>query len=334
MVLSNKFFKKDVNKPICVFVVTFAFLVFAVLTSFRSLQVGNDSETYSYLFYKFSENGFQMDSNIEYGFQLFCIIVSKFSLKENAIVVASGFLSYCLIIVYILRYSSKTPYVILIYFLTFFSYYLSGIRQGIAMAILLFAFQTIRRKQTIRTIVIILTASLFHLTALCFLLLLVLNNFKIIKNYAMVLTIVAVAALFFRFESSLFVSIMGRYSHYLTADGGFGVGWLGVTMSLIVYLSVSFISLRLSNVDREYKRTIFWASFLMLSFGFFAYVTHIFTRIAMFFEFPLIILSADLISKTNRKGIKWLYLLFLTSILLVQVLFRPEWVYFINYRFY
>lgn len=314
------------------------FGVMCVLTALRGISVGNDTQSYLFLFDVFAQKGIIKNFNIEYGYQLFCVIISWLFKRQNAIIISSAILSYWLIYNYLKKNSSLNTSFAIIFFLVFFNYYLSGIRQGIAMAILLYAFSSVREKKLFKSILFIVLASSFHLASISFIPFVILCNKKrLTQGKAIILFFfVGFFSLFLRrVLIDIIVSLIPRYSLYFTAQGGLFVGQLGVSLSLICFIFIFIYVNTIAKSSDDYNANcLLWASFFMIIYCLFAFITHIFTRVSMLFELPILIYVCDAID-CNKLSVKWCFFIgFFFAVLIVQIIFRPEWIYFLNYSFF
>lgn len=233
---------------------------FLGLLAFRNSSVGNDTITYlkrySILGKCEWENLLQVSSQLsfEYGYGLlnkmsFYIIKSArvflFIISAFSLVVLSHFIN---------KYS-KMPWLSFIMYmaLNIISLSFSGIRQGIALAFCMLAYQALKEKVLWKYILLIILASSFHITALAFLPMYWLVKIKFTpKQIAIALAIVAMTSLF---GGKILESVTRntKYYHYImnnsTSNGAVGSTILYVIFLLLILLSINYKNSESKRID-------------------------------------------------------------------------------------
>ncbi len=151
------------------------FSILFILLCLRSSSVGTDLSSYLFYFEKIDrtplEEMFEPGSlDLEAGYLLLNKLVLFFTKDFQVLLVVCAALS--LYPVYRLyRRSAAHPLLLIALFLTCtaFSMYFSALRQVVAMGITLFAYDFIKKKKPLLFLVLVVLASLFHVTALVFL---------------------------------------------------------------------------------------------------------------------------------------------------------------------
>lgn len=163
----------------------FLFVVLSLcLLLVTSCRYGLGTDYFSYQYhYNLIPHDFasvlEADSHMDIGFRILMFIFKSYNLKFYIFTASIGFLTLILYLVTINK-NSKKPIVslFLLYSLYWLVYVNSALRQGLTMALFIFAFyQFVNTKNTVRYILIILLASLFHKTALIGLVVLVIHKF-------------------------------------------------------------------------------------------------------------------------------------------------------------
>ncbi len=152
------------------------FLIFvALVIGFRSLTVGHDSKTYEimYRMTNLYDNIFRMllekPLGQEYGFLVLSWLVGRVSTKVSLLFLISA-LFYVPAFGYWVWKKTKHPFIgMLVFICVFFTFLLTGLRQTIALAIVLLASLDLDKKKYVRFIFGVAVAMLFHFSAIFFL---------------------------------------------------------------------------------------------------------------------------------------------------------------------
>jgi hypothetical protein len=149
-----------------------ALLLIVLLAGLRS-EVGTDWNSY---FEFYSDN--VLADRLEFGFRFFNNLFSNSSISYSIFLLVTNFT--CLFLIYIFISRNVRLYFIslAVYFETFLYYNLSAIRQSIALSIVCFGVNYAIRRKPIKFIITILTASLFHTSALIALIMYCIPNDK------------------------------------------------------------------------------------------------------------------------------------------------------------
>lgn len=224
-----------------------------VLLSFRSPKIGTDTAGYckTFLLYKnYSWNKvFSLGTN--YGFFVFNKILSF--IFPNSY---TGYLTVVALITsvsiwYFLKNNSD-DYVlsqIMLLSLGFILFFFSGIKQTLAMSILFFAYEKLKRKKVISFILITILAALFHNTALVFLLALPVSILKSNKKFLFFAPLLIILFYLFRNQITIFIKdLLGdefysQYGEVYTSQNnltGLFIQLFIVVASFVLYYSSSF----------------------------------------------------------------------------------------------
>ncbi|MBR5500050.1 MAG: EpsG family protein [Clostridia bacterium] len=184
-----------------------------LLIAFKGETVGADTQSYNKMYMFMAEDAFAGEisyERIEIGFKV--LIKSLSSIWENP-----QFLHIVYACFFFLAYKrfikdnavNAARFVVLFMGMSLFSFYLTGIRQSLAMLICLYAYACIKDKKPVKFLVIVLFATLFHKAALFFLPAYSFARVKVTKNkilmYIGMLLFVAIAnKLLFDFAADFF----------------------------------------------------------------------------------------------------------------------------------
>lgn len=149
------------------------FGLFTFLSAFRSSSVGNDTTEYIRIFNDISFTG---DISIysrryELGYLYFNKLLSIVSSNYQLIIIITSIIIMVGFGLFIYRYSNNLWLSVYLFFtLGYFGRSMNTIRLNIAIAIVLFSYDFLREKKIIKFIITVFFASLFHRTAIIFLL--------------------------------------------------------------------------------------------------------------------------------------------------------------------
>ena len=290
--------------------IVLGFLLF-IISALRSTSVGNDSGQYARIFYflqqldiKLIINYYQSDLAFYYLTKILTYVTSN---HQWMFAIIGGFFSYS-VSRFIYKHSAN-PMVSLIMLITmsYFAFSLTGLRQTIAIAIILFSYDYIIHKKFFKFILFVGIASLFHQSALFFLPAYLINSKQIsgLKIFVGILT----ASIVFAFRPLLvsFVQlfIYQDYSINLDQDAG---GWT----TLVMYFLIILVSLIFS---RKIKNKNFFLFLKMMFIGaliqmFVPLQPNIF-RVSMYYNISSLILIPEILKTQKDKFSKFItYLLF------------------------
>ncbi len=156
---------------------TLALFPYFILLAFKSPIVGADTMNYfrsfaamsSYGFsdfYNFSEFGYE---RIEKGYILYIWLLSRISSDGQILLIATTLINTTAIYYFIKRNAKK--YCLALFFLVtlgFFQFAMSGIRQTLAISIVLFGYGFLRDRKLIKFSIVVVVAMLFHKSAIFF----------------------------------------------------------------------------------------------------------------------------------------------------------------------
>ena len=187
---------------------TFILILFAGLRDGSS--VGTDSPAY------FFNYKFPYDYNVEFGYKYLSILFSKvFEANYNVFLIFLNALSIYLISNSLKRNSYFLVFPLLIYFSDFYLYYnFSGIRQAMALSFSCCAIYYAYNRNYKYFFLLILCASLFHISALVFSLAIIIPNAKMtIKNYVYLIfiTVIGFFLVSYIIENNEYLSVKFKY---------------------------------------------------------------------------------------------------------------------------
>lgn len=217
-----------------------AALGFVLVLSFRAPFCGLDvigsvygitNASYAGVFFSMSQfsfwdiltNSASVSGHFEVGWLLLTKIISLFTGNLQVYLTIIAILQFIPIAYIIGKYSNN---IILSYFIFagfgFYIHFFSGIRQSLAISIILLAFDQLYDKKYLRFVVITILASTLHRSALLFILMWPLSRIKLTFNTSAILVIFMVLLMpFYRTIVSVILNVFfsGGYSRYLKGEG-------------------------------------------------------------------------------------------------------------------
>ncbi|MHB1153402.1 MAG: EpsG family protein [Eubacteriales bacterium] len=327
----------------------FVFGLFAFLMMFRSEKVGNDTQAYIYLYNIISnmKNIFNNSSRFEIGYVTLNKIFSFISDDAQILFIFTGALTCFSVGRFIYKYSD-IPWLSVYMFLTlqYFDFAFTGVRQIIAVSIILFGYDYIKKRMFIRFLILILLATLFHTSSIFFLIIYPLSKLKI--NRKLLLSGVFITLIIYSLIN-VFMKILFRYFSYYAQNYYQGSEYFNNELTLAVLLMLLFIGIIfiLSFTINEYKKSdeidqypetieiIDYdkiqaiAIFIGLMTLILALKGTIFERFKITFTIFIITYYPNAIykiidSKTKNYILLISVLIFTLYIIIIQI-FRPEW---------
>lgn len=227
-------------------VLLFLLAVFPVwfITAFR-YDVGTDY-LYTYVKY-FEHSSYGWRPYDEPLFQLLNNFILTFSDNYVWLFVITGAIINILFFYFIFKYSVTPITSIVIYFVSsFFFNSLNNIRQYLAMSIAVFAFTN---KNFIKSLIIILFASMFHFSALLYVPVLLASKLRFRRKDFMIFSAIAFISVPFICKLSIYLLQFTKYSYFL--DSGSGFSLLIIIVNVLIFIACLFYY---DERDKEYQK--------------------------------------------------------------------------------
>lgn len=327
-------FKKSVYRFLFI---SFIFLLW-FLTAFRDSSIGNDTVTYLGYFDWIDSHGVNGNLSIELGFQYIYVFLSKLTTNPYSIVVFCATVCYLICGWYIYKYSENILFSLVMLFCLFFSSFTNIIRQALAMVIVLIAYEMIKKGKKISAVMLILLASLFHISALITFLWFaheyICQKPKIVISCTVVLMLMSISG-----NLDILLSwLLKEYQGYFSSEYA-GNGWLGVSIEMVralVFCAIIYIAHKKTIKETEssmaYSNAILMVLFICLGF-----TVNIFSRICAYFMLPMVveIPNAFNTGKVKNRNL-WMMLIggVLLACFIIILIFRPEWNALYPYKFW
>ena len=329
---------------------TVALLVMMFLAMFRGINVGNDTEEYHKIFINIITNpDYANTTRYEIGYVFLNKLVGKFTSESQAIIIVTSAIVYLIYIWFLRRHSGNYALSLIFFFLFVFGASLTMIRQELAIAFLLIAYDRCVNKRIIASYIWIVIAALFHSSAIIFLVMPLLPYLRFDKSVAVfvagVVTVLTATNLLFR----IFDVIAPQYSHYFGGKYS-GTGFLAITYQLIrnfVFFCLIFYvvsktqdnsvagkSLLKSN---QKSNMVGWIVFVSAAGLIFGYRINLIDRIITYFNTFYIIFLPNALNKYAKKTallLKTAIVGIMIAYTIVTHIFRPEWNTIYPYEFF
>ena len=145
----------------------------ALLSGLRDLSVGNDTQAYVRYFDYVGNTDIKTlltntPFNLEKGYALYSWLWFQLIPNEHFFFLVISALCFVLIGYWMYKNSRYPIASYLVFLCLFFTFFLTGIRQGIAISISLLAFEQIKQRNLMKFSLLVIVAALFHRTAVVF----------------------------------------------------------------------------------------------------------------------------------------------------------------------
>lgn len=329
-----------------------AFAVLYIISTFRSSNIGNDTTEYFYMFQKFGQaiNVLELDTTIELGYVLF----NKFlySISPNPMILLAVTSAFVLGTVALFIYkNSPMAWLSIFLFINFRIYYftLSGIRQSIALAIILISYKFIKERKPIIFSLLIILASFFHASALIFIIVYPLSKINFSK---VVMWLYLAVGIFFFITFNYFIDIIfkifPKYQVYLYSDYFENVRLASFVDFSIIFIIFIFglmfkfnnlkLAERIKSNSNEEKNILFTIISIAVIVTLIAINASIIKRAAFYFFIFVIIYIPITIKEIKNKKVRILVtysiLVLATLYNIIILVYRPEWQHVYPFEFF
>ena len=218
------------------------------LLAFKSETMGTDTSTYSRMFVETGDN-LNFESRIELGYQYTVILLNRFFGSSQSLYIFSALVICTSLYIFIKR--TATNYPLALYFFAtmgFFQFSMSGIRQALSIAIILFSFPFIQEKRRLYFFAIIALAFLFHKSAIFFIPMYWIMNMQVNKKNLTYMVFGMVSVYFLAEPFMLTAADMLNYDYGVESTGN------GYIFMFIVLL-ITILCYRSRDVLMDIKKT-------------------------------------------------------------------------------
>lgn len=333
--------KKKKNKAFKILMIIITFFA-----CFRSYEVGTDTKMFWSDYGTIINTPFGDLKTLRYetGYILLCKLLGFISKDgQMLIIISSLFINYA-VYRFIIN-NAKNPLSCGIFYFTLNYYFgfLCLMRQGIAIAILLFAYNQLKKNNNIKFIILTILAAMFHLSAFCMILMPFLKKFK--SNRGIITIVIIFSCVAFIFGKQIFflvANLIGEYSKYLTSqfnsESYISAGLYSITSFLFLLFGVIVPSKESISEESQKDKNYFMLSWI-LAIGTIISVlsmrVSIFNRLYFYFGFFAILWLANSLEMLqnikNRKN--WKIVLYISTFCYVLVITQLDWYGIFPYSF-
>lgn len=335
IVLLAAFFKKigsgsPKKEKVIFLIITFS--VMAVVSGLRGSLVGEDTRTYLSIFeqcktmpwkdilngdsqkiYMFvSQQGYLGYGEIEIGFVIFNKIVAYIWDNPQITIICTSAIT-CFGFAYFIYKNSDNVFLATFLFLTegIYLHSFNGVRQYMAIAIGINAYNAIKEKHYWKALLIIVLASAFHNSALIFLIFFVVANIKHAKsNFVLCAFALTIAVMFYKPFLQMVAAVFPQYEAYTTNNfWGSNVGFTSLLwiMEIVICILIAFrYNWKSENIDEKndvFNITFF--SLLYITIELISMNVSAFSRVSLYFRPFIVLLFPKFEKLLQGKAIGW-----------------------------
>lgn len=326
-----------------------SFCILALVASFRSYTVGYDTEKFVKIFIRTGTLSFQDLSNLkfEWGFTFLCWFLNKITNNwQILLIITSLFINFS--VIRFIYKNSKNPLlsVLLFVLLNFYLFYMSIMRQAIAIGIILLGYEKLKENKCFKYCLYIFIAFFFHNSALLALLLIPLKKIKYNKNFSLFLISFYIFAFIFAKDIYMFLANFSAKLLSYSNSIFFVENYFGSVLQFLVHFImfiIGYILMIKNNKNILYDKkdnmnTILGILAISNLFILLTIKANIFNRFSPYFSIFLIIWFPNLINEIKNVKLKSIIsvisFLILLSYWFIIGIFRPEWYGAIPYEFF
>lgn len=217
------------------------FLMFVL----RNNHVGGDTPGFVRFFFGVRELSFpelfvnKYTKDTEWGYLVYVKLVSLFTNSYTIYFLMNGIIIFGSFFVFAIR-NTKSPLMFFFFFAVSgtYSFVLTGLRQALAMSVMLWAFEFIKKKNLVGYVLVVMLASLFHKSAVICLMAYPLAQIKRTNHImACYITLATVLMLGFSFFQDLFNELLG-YGYSVESTGN---GMIAMLMFALMFVLATWV---------------------------------------------------------------------------------------------
>lgn len=313
-----------------------------LLSALKASTIGNDSPEYIRIFEISPDVEFGL-TRYEIGYIYYNKLLNIISSNPQILFIITSLIIFFSVSRFFWIYSQMPWLSLLLFFLNgTFAFFMSALRQSLALSILLFAYEALINKKYVIFVCICLFASLFHLSALLFLVCLPLSFVKLNRKS---LSILILASLFsiLLFESLLetalsYVTAYQRYVDGVYFEGDTRFASIIQLLLSLIFLFIGFRSFRSDKSENSKDSMMVVMFFVAVYLYVLCLKVNLIDRFAVYFSFFTIIFIPNAISRFSTYGKKRFIInsmiLFYSVYIMVALVFRPTWNNVYPYKFF
>lgn len=345
IILEKTVFKKVNSKVWTLFLILPLFCI----TAFKSIDVGSDTYPYKRMYDIFSQQALLSKDTlgIEIGYVFINRLLGLLNLSFFKIQIIYSIFVYYALTKFISKYSKNIAFSIYFYVIFRFLFFtMSGMRQTIAISILLLSVSLIEKRQFLKFITCVILATSIHSTAIVFIFLYFIPFEKLnFKNMFKIIIVGFSALISSNFLINFFLLLLPKYDVYSNRieiyDGNF------VYIQMLVILSFIGLGIIIESINNKQfskenealvtiNRISLNAIVIAFIFSLFALNINIASRIGRYFNMFIMIYLPNVIETIENSKLKVLIyycIIILGLIYYITIMkLKPEWEGVIPFR--
>lgn len=322
----------------------------AILAAFRGDMIGKDTADYVNVFERLVETdsvfSYMGEHSMEKGYVLFCYLLTRLTVKPQILLFTCAVIEFAVVGRFFIKYSRYPSYSVYLFFtLLLFDFFLSGMRQSMAMVLILLAWEAIIEKKQVKALIWTLVAATFHNSVLICIPVYFLLRIKSRKKFLYVLYGGAAAAfLIFGPILQLALKLFPKYSYYL-GESDFASA---PKLSIVMYILVTAVVMVVCEFAEE-RKTVkprterdeleFRAVSMIPAICLVAFQAPVLTRFIYYFQMILCVYMPNMIQKRKTRRVRVVIFTaaavgFALYALVVHLMRTPEWYTTYPYQFF
>ena len=274
-------------------------LPFFVLLALKGEDIGADTDQYTRMFEATRVDLFdKYYARIEGGYRLFLIILTKIFDHPQWQYIIFAVFSFIVFVYFLERNSCKPEWFVLMFLaLNLYAFYVTGIRQAIAMTICLLAYEKIKEKKLIWFLLLVALAMSFHTAAMFFLPAYFIAHLKTTKAKIPLYIIIFVIAAIYNEELFMFAGDAFEIEYGIEETGN---GYVMIGLMFIVTV-LSFLRLKTLIAYNENNKYLIQLNVIHMGLWMLRLFSRTAERPSMFYTFFTILLIEQLIMSIKDK---------------------------------
>lgn len=322
-----------------------ACIQWVLVSGFRSAYVGADTMNYRRLFYLVENTSWnKIFNNILFyirggeindpGYALFVKLFQVFSTNYQVYLIFIALVFMVPMAIWIYKNSSMPCLSFVIFSTLFYSFYaVTGIRQTIATAFVVFiGYEFIKKKKPIPFLIIMLLSFFIHKSCVCFLPFLFFAHKKITKTYVAIFTVITSA--FLALGKALYGPFAELIGYDIEKENLEDTSSYVIVVCLIMLASFIFMKYIKNNVDEDKFRAIYNAALFATAFTLLTIRNQAFMRVQQYYTLFLMLLVPELVKAFNKRLQPIVYILGV-GVLITKLIFNnPFYEFFWQTHYY
>lgn len=286
-----------------------ALLPVFVLVAFKSEDVGTDTLGYLNKIASFGDEidyGMKGEKVTEYGFQYLMIVLNRITDNSQSLLIALGVLTVVSLYCFIKQTSTNWCMALYLFIcLGFFQFVMTGIRQSMAIEIMLLAYPFLKKRQMALYMMMVVLAFLFHKSAIVCAPLYLIANMTVNKRNTSMMVAVMTIIFFFSEKILLTTADLMNYTYGIErSNNGFIFLAIVLLITFFAYRNKGFVLTK-----RPESKYLFNSNYVSVLLWIVRMVSRTVERVSLYFMPYTYVLLEQTIS-SQPKGHRVTYMLF------------------------